>query len=367
MKNNKKIIGYALVIMMSVFLGSVGTYFLFKKFPLDVGNIVNVSKLEKEVTITDEGIADAVDKVMDAVVIVNTYSNNKGIASGTGFVYKIDGDTAYILTNHHVIESGDKVNVVFTNNSVVETKVVGSDKYADIAVLSLKANEVLSVAEIGSSSDSRVGDTVFAVGAPLDSAYSWTVTRGIVSGKDRMVAVSLSKNSTADWIMKVMQTDAAINSGNSGGPLSNSNGQVIGVNSMKLISSGVEGMGFAIPIEDAIDYANQLIMGGALNRPLLGVSLIELWDIDSQYQVGISVDSSIEFGVIVADAEKSGPAGVAGMKIGDVITHINDVKIDSLATLRYELFKHKAGDKITIKYIRDGSEKNATVTLKSAT
>ena len=121
---------------------------------------------------------------------------------------------------------------MFTNNKQVSTKIVGKDEYADIAVLEVNSNEVISVAELGSSENTKLGDTVFAVGAPLDNAYSWTVTRGILSGKDRMVEVSLSNSSSSDWIMKVIQTDAAINSGNSGGPLANSNGEVIGITSM---------------------------------------------------------------------------------------------------------------------------------------
>ena len=121
-------------------------------------------------------------------------------------------------------------------------------------LLKISKDKIISVAEIGETKPLRVGDTVFAIGAPLDDEYSWTVTIGILSGKDRLVDISASSSTTADWVMSVLQTDAAINSGNSGGPLANSNGEVIGITNMKLVSDGVEGIGFAIPVEDAITY-----------------------------------------------------------------------------------------------------------------
>ena len=232
------------------FVGCLIMYGIMYKYPAIINS--SVTKLEKNVTVTDTGIADAVEKVYDSVVIVATYQNGTMIASGTGFVYKTEKDKAYILTNNHVIESGDEVNVTFTDGKIKKTEIVGTDALSDIAVLKVSKKEIISVAQIGNSDALRVGDTSFAVGAPLDSVYSWTVTRGIISGKDRMVEVKLSNN--GDYVMKVLQTDAAINSGNSGGPLCNANGEVVGITSLKLVAESVEGMGFAIPIETAISY-----------------------------------------------------------------------------------------------------------------
>lgn len=166
-----------------------------------------IETTKKEVTVTDKGIAEAVEKVYDSVVVVECYYRNKLYSTGTGFVYKTSDDKAYILTNHHVIENGDDVKVVFTNNEKETATVVGSDAYSDIAVLSVDKEDIISVAELGSSENLKVGDTAFAVGAPLDSStYAWTVTRGIISGKDRVVETSFN-------VMKVLQTDTAINSG----------------------------------------------------------------------------------------------------------------------------------------------------------
>lgn len=356
--SNNKIRNFTFL-LISFFLGALGMFALVKYYPNTITN--NVTKTIKDVTVTDTGIADAVEKVYDSVVTIETYKKSSLYSTGTGFVYKDEEGKAYILTNHHVIESGDEIHVVFTNQKSVKAEVVGSDKYADIAVLSVDSNNILAVAEIGDSTSSRIGDTVFAVGAPIDSsAYSWSVTRGILSGKDRLVEVSLSNITVSDWIMSVLQTDAAINSGNSGGPLSNSNGEVIGVNSMKLASSSIEGMGFAIPIEDALEYAEMLESGEKIERPYLGVSMYNLSDILNQ------VRTSLTSGVYIDDIEKDSPADKAGLKKGDIIVKIEDVEVSSLAFLKYQLYKHEVGDKIKVSFYRDEELKTVTISLDKA-
>ena len=345
------------------FLGCGAMYAVIAAFPSLFST--NVTKLEKNVTVTDTGIAEAVEKVYDAVVIVSTYKDNKLYSTGTGFVFKEEDKKAFIITNNHVIESGSKVTVTFTNGKVVETSVVGKDTLSDIAVLSVDNNEIISIAKLGSSEQARVGDTAFAVGAPLDSVYSWTVTRGIISGKDRMVEVELSSTS-GDYVMKVLQTDAAINSGNSGGPLCNANGEVIGVASLKLVDESVEGMGFAIPIEVAIEYAEKLMDGEVIVQPYLGVSMINVTDAYyyPQYYKNLS-EYDITSGVIVYNVEEKSPAAKAGLKSGDVIVKINDEDVVSVGYLRYYLYNYNVGDKITITYLRSGETKTTSVTLGS--
>ena len=212
------------------FAGAIGLYALICFYPDPFVRTITEQIETRNVTVTDTGIADAVEKLYDAVVVVKTYYHDQLYATGTGFVYKKDDNTAYILTNNHVIENGDAVYVEFTDGRQIETTVEGKDTYSDIAVLSLSADEVSAVAEMGSSEEARVGDTVFTVGSPINSdAYSGTVTRGILSGKNRLVSVSTSNSSTADMMMSVLQTDELINSGNSGGPLVNANGEIIGI------------------------------------------------------------------------------------------------------------------------------------------
>ena len=362
----KSKIGLVLLIlffMICSFSAGAGGLFLFLKYyPTgeDGTTITNITKTEKEVTITDTGIADAVEKVYDSVVIVENFVNGRLYATGSGFIYKQDGNKYYLLTNHHVIKGGSTIKVVFTDKTEVEVNVEGSDMYNDVAVLSYETDKELTVATMGNNENSRLGDTVFAVGAPLDSGvYAWTVTRGILSGKDREVAVALNSYSN-NYIMKSMQTDAAINSGNSGGPLCNSNGEVIGLTNMKLVDSGVEGMGFAIPIEDAISYAEAIIHGEDTSRPQIGIYMA---DLTSNVRREYNIEDDVS-GVLITKIVDNSPADQAGLRVGDVVTEINGVKVGTSAQLRYQLFKYNVGDTITIKYKRADHQENSTkVTL----
>ena len=308
--------------------------------------VIETTKTIKDVTITDTGIADAVEKVYDSVVTVKNYVRNRLYSTGSGFVFKIDNKYGYILTNYHVISGGNEVSVVFTNNKDEKATIVGYDEYSDIAVLAVDKSLVLATAQIGSSNDMRIGDTTFAVGTPVDSSvYSWSVTRGILSGKDRMVQVD-------NYVMSVLQTDTAINSGNSGGPLCNSNGEVIGITNMKLASSQIEGMGFAIPIEDAVKNAETIISGKKISRPYLGISIYD----SNNYFNNTS-------GVYVESVEKNGAAYNAGIKSGDKILKVNGVEIANTSYFRYQLYKYNIDDKIKITIERNGIEKTLTVTL----
>ena len=367
-KENNKSRVILVGVIIGVLVGALCMYLAILYVPgFGEKTITNVTKTEKEVTVTDNGIADAVEKVYDSVVIVETFAKGRAFATGTGFIYKHSNDTYYILTNHHVIEDGDQIKIVLTNGDEVEVKVEGGDEFSDIAVLSYKTDKELKVSNIGSSTNARVGDTVFAIGAPLDSSvYSWTVTRGVLSGKDREVSISLGGSQTSDWIMQVLQTDAAINSGNSGGPLCNSNGEVIGITNMKLVTSGVEGMGFAIPIEEASTFADKIINGESVARPYLGVAM---YDVANSYYAYAFKNSSTNLtdGVGISEVVKDSPAEKAGLKAGDTIIGIDNDTIKDTATLRYKLYKHKEGDVIKITYVRNNKTLTTKVTLTNRT
>ena len=310
--------------------------------------VVEKTKIQKDVTVTDSGIADAVDKVYDSVVVIENYINDRVGSSGTGFVFKTDDKYGYILTNYHVIDNSKKIVVTFTNNKKIEASLVGIDEYSDIAVLKVDKSDVISVAQIGNADSLRVGDTTFTVGAPLDSSvYSWTVTRGILSGKNRLVEVTINNTNS---VMEVLQTDAAINSGNSGGPLCNSNGEVVGITNMKIASSSIEGMGFAIPVDTAIKTANDFIEGKTVSRPYLGVSVYE-------------TNSSV---IYVEYVQRGSAADKAGIEKGDKILKIDNESISSTAQFRYQLYKYNVGDKITLTIERNEKEKKLNVTLSSA-
>lgn len=352
-----------LVMFCLIAIGAAGMYGVIKLMP---GTTI-VNKLEKEVTVNEQGIADAVEKVYDSVVVVENLKGGELQATGTGFIFKKSDNKYYVMTNYHVINGASSVKIQLTNNKELNVEVLGGDSYSDIAILAFESKDDYSIAEIGSSTDARVGDTTFAVGAPVDSTtYSWSVTRGIVSGKDRMVKVTTSSQTTSsDYIMKVLQTDAAINSGNSGGPLCNSNGQVIGITNMKLVSnstSNIEGMGFAIPIEDAIDFANKIINGEDITRPTLGVSMLDISSTGLAYY-NISVPDNVTNGVVIMSVSKNSAAEEGGLKKGDVILEIDNVKVTSSALLKYELYRHNIGDEITLKINRNGFEKTLKIKL----
>ncbi len=368
MKRNDKKFLYVFLCILVFFCGCATMYGIVRYIPINVTK--NVTKLEKDVTVTDTGIADAVEKVYDAVVVVGTYKNDTLTQSGTGFIYEKKDNTYYLLTNYHVIEGGTKVKVTLTNGEILEVSIVGVNEYADIAVLSFESNNEYTIAEVGNSKDLRVGDTSFAVGAPIASNYSWTVTRGIISGKDRLVEVS-------DNVVSVLQTDTSINSGNSGGPLCNSNGQVIGINSLKLVSSGIEGMGFAIPIEDAVSTAEGIISGTPKENPYIGIGMANISDIINPssmdalrlyYEFADNIEKSkVTSGVGITSVEKNSAAEKAGIKVGDIIVKINDTEITSRAYLRYNLYKYNIGDTVKVKLYRDGDEKEVEVKLGKKT
>ena len=357
MKNNNSY----LLSVVALFFGAFCMYAYIQKNPIVQEKVSAGESIVKNVNVTENGISSGIENVYDSVVVVENYQKLKLVGIGSGFIYDSKG---YILTNHHVIDGASEIKVKLMDGETLVATVIGSDEYADIAVIKIDSSYVKRVAKIGNSSKMKVGDTVFTIGSPLSVDYAGTVTRGILSGKDRMVAVSVGNSSTNDWIMNVMQTDAAINPGNSGGPLCNVSGEVIGVNSMKIVKSEIEGIGFSIPIEDAIEYANLILKGEKIQRAYLGVSMTD-FTTSSQYlrQEGIIIDNTVTSGVIVIEAVKGGPCADAGIKKGDVIIKIGKYDITSVAELRYYLYKYKPKEKIEIKVMRGKTEKIFNVTL----
>lgn len=326
---------------------------------LALGNDKNNEQLIKT-EIKENSISPAVNKVIDAVVVVESFNNKRAIGTGTGFIYKKSDDKGYILTNNHVIESGNSFKVIMNNGEEISANLVGKDIYSDVAILTIDAKYVKVVANLGKSSKSSLGDTVFTIGAPVGSSYSGTVTKGIISGKNRFINVNLVNNET--MVMKVLQTDAAINPGNSGGPLLNVNAEVIGINSVKLASEEIEGMGFAIPIEEILKYTNELESTGKIERPYVGFGLVDLNETYVLYQLNIN-PQNITSGVVIGQVGDNSPADKAGLKVGDVITKINNVKVTSKAMLRYELYQHKPKESVKVTYLRNNKENTAKILL----
>ena len=350
-----------LIVVLSLLSGCLGAYLMLTSLPTTTTNngiTTSAAKLNEP-----NSISTAVEKIYDSVVVVEVYKDKQLVSTGTGFVYKKENGKAYLMTNNHVISGGKEIKVLFTDETEVEATIVGNDTYSDIAVLSIKDNDKIVASTMGSSTKSNVGDTVFTVGSPEGSDYAGTVTKGILSAKDRLVEVALSNSETSDYYMQVLQTDAAINPGNSGGPICNINGEVIGITNMKLVDDTVEGMGFAIPIEDALKVVEILESDGKITRPYIGISMLDLSNSFYLWQAGIYIPDNVKEGVAVYKVESNSPANVAGLQKGDIITKIAGKATKTLAEFRYELYKHSPNEEVEITYYRNGKEQTTKVTL----
>ena len=315
---------------------------------------------------TDGSIQSVIASVKDSVVEINTetietndfYSffgisgNNLVEGAGSGVIISKDG---YIITNYHVIEqavnnNSAKIYVLMSDGKEYDATVVGSDKTTDLAVIKVDATE-LTAAEFGNSDSIKVGELAVAIGNPLGQEFAGTVTGGYISGLNRTVTVD-------NVVYNLIQTDAAINSGNSGGPLVDASGRVIGINTVKVSATGVEGIGFAIPINEVLPIVEELISNKKVTRPFIGVGGITLTE-------SLASRNKLVEGIYVQQVTKKSPAEVAGIKQGDVIVEANDTKVTSIAELNVVKNKLKIGDTIKLKIYRNKEYITVNVTLAS--
>ena len=347
-----------LVIVISFLVGVLFMFFITKAS----NNSPSIIKNNTQV-FDKSSLAASVEKIYDAVVVVQSYKNDSINNVGTGFIYKVDNKFGYLLTNEHVLKEADSIKLVMSNDEEVDAELLGKDEFLDLAVLRIDKKYVSLIATIGKSETMSLGDVVFTVGSPVGYDYRGSVTSGILSGKDRMVATSTTSSSENDWLMRVLQFDASINPGNSGGPLLNVNGEVIGICSMKLIDDEIEGMSFAIPIEYAMNHVNSLEKGDKIKWPAIGITMANVSDTAKIYRNEINVPDNLKEGVAILEVKKGGPAAKAGLKEGDIITKIDGTKTKDIAYLRYELYQHQSGEKVEIEFIRNGKTKKQKVTL----
>ncbi|MDI1474796.1 S1C family serine protease [Streptococcus taonis] len=373
------------VILISFFSGVLGSFTTLQLSQKQNTSPTNTTTVSKTAVKNENSTTQAVDKVKDAVVSVITYSansqnslfgsaetdtdtNTEQVSSeGSGVIYKKEGNFAYLVTNTHVISGAKKVDIRLADGTKVPGEIVGSDTYSDIAVVKITADKVTTVAEFGDSDQLTVGETAIAIGSPLGSEYANTVTQGIVSSLNRNV--SLKSEDGQAISTKAIQTDTAINPGNSGGPLINIQGQVIGITSSKIATNGgtsVEGLGFAIPSNDAINIINQLEKNGKVTRPALGIQMVNLSNLSSTDLQRLNVPSSVTAGVVVRSVITSMPAN-GHLQQYDVITKVDDKAISSTTELQSALYSHSIGDSMTITYYRNGKEETTTIKLDKST
>ena len=347
-----------------------------------VSQEITVSNVEVNVT---SGITEAVEKVNDGVVsIINLRRNDYQswtsfyggqtdedeflqAGTGSGAVYKIEDDRAYIFTNNHVVEGSDAVDVLLQDGTRVPAEVEGSDVWTDLAVLSIDAQYVDTALEFGNSDNLTVGEPAIAIGSPLGTEFASSVTSGIISGVGRTVPVDTNSDGQPDWEMTAIQTDAAINPGNSGGPLVNIAGQVVGINSMKISSATVEGMGFAIPSNDAIYIINQLERDGEVTRPYLGITMIDLSLISGvQRSEDLNLPDDVKKGILISRVENGSPAAEAGIQPGDVIVSFDGEEVDNTVQLRQILYTSEIDTSVKVELYRNGEPRVIDLPLEAA-
>ena len=384
-KNLKKWGQLLLVILISFFSGILGTFTTLQLSQKQNSGTTTTTTVSKAAVKNENSTTQAVDKVKDAVVSVITYSSNSQnsllgsdetdtdtnaeqvFSEGSGVIYKKEGDTAYLVTNTHVINGAKKVDIRLADGTKVPGEIVGSDTYSDIAVVKIAADKVTTVAEFGDSNQLTVGETAIAIGSPLGSEYANTVTQGIVSSLNRNV--SLKSEDGQAISTNAIQTDTAINPGNSGGPLINIQGQVIGITSSKIASNGgtsVEGLGFAIPANDVINIIKQLEKDGKVTRPALGIHMVNLSNLNTTDLQKLKLPGNVTSGVAVRSVQKNMPAN-GHLQQYDVITKIDDKAISSTTELQSALYSHSIGDEMTVTYYRNGKEETTKIKLDKST
>jgi serine protease Do len=341
----------------------------------DNGQTETVSDSEITPTTVSTGagsdIANIVEDASESIVGIVNYqersnrytgaSQEAKAGTGSGVLFKKEGDSAYIITNNHVIEGASTIEVSLYDGEKTEAELIGADPLTDLAVLKIDGKYADNLLEVGDSSALRAGEQVIAIGNPLGLDLSRTVTQGIVSAVDRTISVDTSAGKSQ---LNVIQTDAAINPGNSGGALLNSKGELIGINSLKIANSGVEGLGFAIPSKDFMPIVNEIIETGKVERPYIGIGMTNLADVPRHY-LG-NLPEKVESGVIVASIDGTSAAAEAGIKEGDVITELNGQPVESPADLRRLLYADlKVGDQIELTVFRGDEEKTISLTLTS--
>ena len=399
--NYKKILKPLSVILVGFIGGVAGTLLILNMAGISINNVSSSSTKTTTSKVSYSNTNDttkAVEKVREAVVSVINYQSNSSsndlymqmfggnldnntsngsdsdlsIASeGSGVVYKKDGNSAYVVTNNHVVDGASQIEIMLSDGTKVVGELVGTDTYSDIAVVKITSDKVTTVAEFADSDKVTVGETAIAIGSPLGTDYANSVTQGIVSSLSRKVTMTNDDGETIST--NAIQTDAAINPGNSGGALINIEGQVIGINSSKISSTSdsgsgnsVEGMGFAIPANDVVKIINQLEANGKVIRPALGITMANLSDLSTTTISRLNIPTSVTSGIVVASVQSGMPAE-GTLKKYDVITAIDDKDVSSTTDLQSVLYGHSTGDSIKVTFYRGTDKKTETIKLTKTT
>ena len=384
-KNGGSKAGYFLSGLSGIIIGALLIWLLVPSMTNQLTSQSTTKNSDTESTITQTAtevksdIVSAVDTVSDAVVGItniqevsdfwNQQATTAEAGSGSGVIYKVDNDLAYVITNYHVVEGAKQLEVTLADGTKEEAKLVGSDIWTDLAVVSISSEKVETVAKFGDSDVLKQGESVIAIGNPLGLDFYGSVTTGVISGTDRSVPVDLNADGNEDWEVEVLQTDAAINPGNSGGALINITGELVGINSMKIAQDTIEGLGFSIPINSVIPIIEELEQHGEVKRPTMGIGLLDLTDVPAFYQQQtLKLPEEVTTGVVVSEVVEGSSAGKAGVQQYDLIVEMGGQKVENSIDLRQYLYNEtEIGDTITIKVYRQGELVELNLTLTEGT
>lgn len=297
-----------------------------------------------------KSVGPAVVGITNKAVASDWFNNQVMVDQGTGSGVIFDSN-GYIVTNNHVVDGAKEITVALADGRTLAGKIVGTDPVTDIAVVKVDATGLPTVT-FGNSDEIMVGEPALAIGNPLGLEFQGSVTAGVISALNRSMEIGERR-------FKLIQTDAAINPGNSGGALVNADGMVIGINSAKVSAAGVEGMGFAIPINAVRPIIEDIIKTGHVVRPYLGVGIFDKATAASQ---GYSLN--IDKGVYVAQVTSGGPGEKAGLQKGDIILKIGDTEINTVVDLRTAIVNYNVGDKVKIEFTRNGEKHSVDVALE---
>lgn len=368
-KSKKRLVASFLIIaLLSSMLGGVVGGFLVNYQLNNNGNkdedSSNISANQVKINLTDNiyfaaAVAEKAQKTVVGITTVSTQSYNtifgpqtdKGRSMGSGVIVDSNG---YILTNAHVVGDGqyDTITVSLIDGSTEQGTVLWYETALDLAVVKINKTG-LPVAELADSGNLMVGEPVVAIGNPMSLELERTVTNGIISGLNRSIQF---ENGTV--IKPLIQTNASINEGNSGGPLFNAEGKVIGINTAKMKSA--EGLGFAIPINTANPILEQIINDGTVSSLYIGIKGVDI----EVYEKALGIDITQEYGIVVIEAIKDSPAHNGGIQNGDIITEIDNNKIESMNDLKRQLFQYKDNDKVQVNIVRNNEKLTVEITLK---
>ncbi|GMG98094.1 serine protease HtrA [Tepidimicrobium xylanilyticum] len=325
-----------------------------REVPINQGQQINITPIDDITTV--EAVAK---KAMSFVVGITTVQVQREFfwareVSGVGSGVIVDPN-GYILTNSHVVADGDvkQINVLFENGDTLPGQVLWNDAALDLAIVKVEAMG-LPTADLGNSDSLEVGQLAVAIGNPLGLDFQRTVTAGVISGLDRTI-----RTSQYSVLEGLIQTDASINRGNSGGPLLNSKGEVIGINTVKIGTQVGEGLGFAIPINVAKPIIKEVVEKGDFKAVYLGIAATEV----ERYEREWGVDLSIDKGIIIIEISPNTPADKAGLRPGDIITHIDNQELQSMNQLKKILYKYKKGDKASLMVVRNGKQMTINITF----